>query len=138
MLVALVVDKSLTIRRLQANNNIANGICPSPSGEVRWGLKISCRVTWGLLSICRVSTLIPLGKEVFQHLQIQLNPDQNPKLISSIMSKIISVKRPIRVPPFNPCFLFLICVPAKKSVLRLQKSSLCPDHFHLSECKSCL
>ena len=96
MLVALVVDKSLTIRRLQANNNIANGICPSPSGEARWGL----------LSICRVSTLIPLGKEVFQHLQIQLNPDQNPKLISSIMSKIITVKRPIRVPPFNPCFLF--------------------------------
>ena len=51
MLVALVVDKSLTIRRLQANNNIAKGICPSPSGEVRWGLKISCRETcsfpWG-------------------------------------------------------------------------------------------
>ena len=72
MLVALVVDKSLTIRRLQANNNIANGICPSPSGEVRWGLKInwqsnlflplgkvrmgcpSGEARWGLMSICRV------------------------------------------------------------------------------------
>ena len=51
MLVALVVDKSLTIRRLQANNNIANGICPSPSGEVRWGLmtigRVTCSFPWG-------------------------------------------------------------------------------------------
>ena len=51
MLVALVVDKSLTIRRLQANNNIANGICPSPSGEVRWGLmtigRVTCPFPWG-------------------------------------------------------------------------------------------
>ena len=46
MQVALVVDKSLTIRRLQANNNIANGICPSPSGEVRWGLMTIGRVTY--------------------------------------------------------------------------------------------
>ena len=52
MLVALVVDKSLTIRRLQANNNIANGICPSPSGEVRWGL----------MTICRVTCSFPLGR----------------------------------------------------------------------------
>ena len=51
MLVALVVDKSLTIRRLQANNNIANGICPSPSGEVKWGLmtigRVTCSFPWG-------------------------------------------------------------------------------------------
>ena len=51
ILVALVVDKSLTIRRLQANNNIANGICPSPSGEVRWGLmtigRVTCSFPWG-------------------------------------------------------------------------------------------
>ena len=65
MLVALVVDKSLTIRRLQANNNIANGICPSPSGEVRWGLMSICRVT---------TTPIPPKKEVPKHLQILLNP----------------------------------------------------------------
>ena len=97
--VTLVVDKPLTIRRLQTNNKTANGICPSPTGEARWGL----------MSICRVSTPIPPGKEVPKHLQILLNPN----ITNEISSKNESVKRPIRVPLFNPCFLFLICGPAE-------------------------
>ena len=46
-------------------------------------------------------------KEVLQHLQIQLNPNQNLKVISSIISKKIR-ERPIRGSPCYPCF-FLIC-----------------------------
>ena len=32
------------------NNQIANGVCPSPSGEVRWG--------W--MAVCRVIIIVPL------------------------------------------------------------------------------
>ena len=94
--VTLVADKPLTIRRLQTNNKTANGICPSPSGEARWGL----------LSICRVSTPIPPGKEVPKHLQILLNPKQNPNITNEISSKNESVKRLIRVPQCYPFFIF--------------------------------
>ena len=45
MRITLVIDKPMTIRRLQTNNKTANGICPSPTGEARWGLMTIGRVT---------------------------------------------------------------------------------------------
>ena len=41
-----------------------------------------------------------------QHLQILLNPNQNPRIISSILSKNESVKRLIRESLCYPCFIF--------------------------------
>ena len=54
--VTIAIDKRLIIRQLQMiirQYSTANGICPSPSGEARWGLKSVSRVTssfsWGRL-----------------------------------------------------------------------------------------
>ena len=54
-------------------------------------------------------TEVSKEKGVPKHLQILLNPN----ITNEISSKNESVKRPIRVPLFNPCFLFLICGPAE-------------------------
>ncbi|WP_337582380.1 hypothetical protein, partial [Prevotella pectinovora] len=55
-------------------------ICPSPTGEVRWGLMVICRsnlflplgkvrmgyptgeARWGLMVICRSNLFLPFGK----------------------------------------------------------------------------
>ena len=58
-------------------------------------------------------TLSYTKKEVPQHLQIQINQKQNPRIIGSIISKNESVKRPIRVKSVLSVFHFLICVPAE-------------------------
>ena len=50
--------------------------------------------------------------EVPQHLQIQLNPNLNKKIIGSIISKNIR-ERPIRVKSVLSVFHFLICGPAE-------------------------
>ena len=52
--------------------------------KIRLGLN---RIRFVFLFETKLSTPIPPRKEVLQHLQIQLNPGQNPKHISSIISK---------------------------------------------------
>ena len=92
---------------------LLHGCCPfvPDMAKIRLGLN---GIRFVFLFETKLSTPIPPRKEVLQHLQIQLNPGQNPKLISSILSKKINPwkDRSVFLCSIRVSF-FLICVPAE-------------------------